>query len=266
MLVVDRIAINSAISLGALLSLFSTISVPQEASAQLPVGGCGRVSDDVKSSYSRQLRGKQNALERSHRFLKDRGCKIRRSPVNVDYDNDDYYDDYPPVIYGRDGEAVDNDGYPIRTCNPRSWRQPRGYNYVPAKKQEWHQGLTNDEVRAKTIWSGADRNDRKMQAQIIEKQLRDSPEAPETIEQAWNTAQYFLASQKPALAEPLLKEIVVTIETHKMTNQNRKILGEARSKLLKLEAIRERIKDKQDPRTDIASRYGVPIRLNPRRY
>jgi len=126
--------------------------------------------------------------------------------------------------------------------------------------------LSNEEVRAKTIWSGADSSDRKMQAEILDKQLKVSPEAPETIQTMWNTAQYFLAAQKPALAEPLLKELVTTIESHKMTNENSKILAQAKLKLYKLERIKERIKDKSAAPTSIAIRNGLPFGIPATRF
>jgi len=153
---------------------------------------------------------------------------------------------------------------PKRICMPR--RYGRGYYKPVAPKREWHHGLNNEEVRAKTIWSGADSNDRKIQADILEKQLRDSPEAPETIRAVWSGAQYFLACQKPALAEPLLKELVATIASHKMTNENRSILAQARAKLTRLEQIREKVKDKGDSRTDIAVRFRNPVGIGLRQY
>ncbi len=128
---------------------------------------------------------------------------------------------------------------------PRIRDVDQPYTYRPrimyAPKTEWHAGLNNDEIRAKTIWSGADREDKKMQTEIVEKQLRDGPESPEAIQLAWSRAQYFLSAQKPSLAEPLLKELIVTLESHGTTNETRKILGEARAKLAKLHSVKERL-------------------------
>lgn len=122
-------------------------------------------------------------------------------------------------------------------------------------KPAWHENLTNEEIRAKTIWTGADREDRKMQSEIVEKQLRDGPESQDAIQLAWSRAQYFLAAQKPTLAEPLLKELIVTLESHKATAENQKILGEARSKLYKLQSIKERIENPSHTRRRYSSRF-----------
>jgi hypothetical protein len=108
-------------------------------------------------------------------------------------------------------------------------------------KPAWHRDFTNEEIRAKTVWTGANREDRKMQSEIVEKQLRDGPESPDAIKLAWSRAQYFLSAQKPALAEPMLKELIVTLESHAETKENRQILTQARAKLTKLQSIKAKI-------------------------
>ncbi len=126
--------------------------------------------------------------------------------------------------------------------------------YAPTRA--WHQGLTNEEIRAKTIWTGADREDRKMQAEIVEKQLRDGPESPDAIQLAWSRAQYFISAQKPALAEPLLKELIVTLESHASSKENWKILSDARAKLNKIQTIKARIENPSYEKRGLATRYS----------
>lgn len=239
---------------GAFLAAFLT--APQNAFAQVYNYGCVKYSNNSKpNSFDWKTRKDAHyfGIERTA----GRDCNI-----------------LPKRNYGYDGGLDHSDRSefvqeytPHKTINRSSsfWQRNRGYYQPEYQKKEWHEGLTNEEVRAKTIWSGADKNDRKMQAEVLEKQLRDSPEAPETIRQAWTAAQYFLAEQKPTLAEPLLKELVVTIESHKMTNENSKILAEAKNKLSKLEAIKERISDTH-PRRNIAVRRRDSFSIGFRQY
>ena len=265
----SRFFVCLSLASGALLS-FLLIS-PQDACAQVFKRGCMTVPKGVPNASLQYQSTEASTVEMSS-FLKDRRCvKIRRTSGAYCDPCDEIY---PTVQYCPNDNPVVSAERPVNYCNPIKWGYNRSYHQPAVQKRDWHYGLTNEEVRAKTIWSGADSSDRKMQAEVLEKQLRDSPEAPETIRQVWTTAQYFLASQKPVLAEPLLKELVATIESHKITSENRGILAQAKYKLSKLEAIKNRIKDRpndwqherNDARTGIVTRYRKSVGIGMLQY
>lgn len=124
------------------------------------------------------------------------------------------------------------------------------------------ESLSAAEVHDRHIWSGADKTDEQRLEQILNKQLNLSAEAPETTQYMWETAQYFIAVQKPELAEKLLRELIVTLESHKCTSAQTIILSSATSKLQMLETRKYKVAQSKSPAPTYApaprySRYSM---------
>lgn len=73
---------------------------------------------------------------------------------------------------------------------------------------------------------------------VSESQLQQGVEDPKTLDLSWKTAAYFFKIQKYNQAEPLLKEIVATIESHPQTPQSKAILEDAKKKLIEINEAR----------------------------
>lgn len=104
--------------------------------------------------------------------------------------------------------------------------------------------LSAREKRGRVIWNGATSGDDAKSQAILDSQLRYGAEDPKTVELMWKTAKIFFDEQKYDLAEPLLRELVVTLESHPVL-AHPTVLNDARTKLSALETERQRIASSQ---------------------
>lgn len=100
--------------------------------------------------------------------------------------------------------------------------------------------LTAREKRGRVIWNGANSSDDTKSQAIMDSQLRFGAEDPKTIDLMWKTAKGFFDEQKYDLAEPLLKELIVTLESHPAL-ADKSVLSDASTKLSTLQSERRRI-------------------------
>ncbi|MBC7998708.1 MAG: hypothetical protein IAF58_12240 [Leptolyngbya sp.] len=120
--------------------------------------------------------------------------------------------------------------------------------------------LTAREKRGRVIWNGANSSDDTKSQAIMDSQLRFGAEDPKTIDLMWKTAKGFFDEQKYDLAEPLLKELIVTLESHPAL-ADKSVLSDASTKLSTLQSERRRIAS--GARNPYASRRFTPSARGP---
>jgi hypothetical protein len=108
----------------------------------------------------------------------------------------------------------------------------------PAYDKDSYAKMLMKQTRAKTVWSAPTRQEQSMLQSVSESQLQQGVEDPKTLDLSWKTAAYFFKIQKYNQAEPLLKEIVATIESHPQTPQSKAILEDAKKKLIEINEAR----------------------------
>lgn len=108
----------------------------------------------------------------------------------------------------------------------------------PAYDKDSYAKMRMKQTRAKTVWSAPTRQEESMLQSVSETQLQQGVEDPKTLALSWKTAAYFFKIQKYNQAEPLLKELVTTIESHPQTPQSRAILSDAKKKLIEIDQAR----------------------------
>ncbi len=121
--------------------------------------------------------------------------------------------------------------------------------------------LSPAELHEKTIWSAATSDEENMLARIQQQQLSTGPDDPATLQYMMDTANYFAQEQKPNLAEPLLKEVIATIQTHPNAAGNYGLLSSAQSKLSQLQSEDTRVASTPviDPSTVYVAKPYNPI-------
>lgn len=122
--------------------------------------------------------------------------------------------------------------------------------------------LSPAELHEKIIWSAASCEDEAMLARIQKEQLSYGPQDTTTIREMWEAASYFADEQKQNLAEPLLKELIVSIESHpeQMAN-NASIYSLAKAKLADLQSMDNRVASTPviDPSTVYVAKPYTPM-------
>lgn len=108
----------------------------------------------------------------------------------------------------------------------------------PAYDKDSYAKMRMKQTRAKTVWSAPTKAEQSMLQSVSESQLQQGVEDPNTLMLSWRAASYFCKIQKYNQAEPLLKELVATIESHPQTPQSKVILSEAKKKLVEIDEAR----------------------------
>ena len=108
----------------------------------------------------------------------------------------------------------------------------------PAYDKDSYAKMRMKQTRASTVWQAPTSKEKSMLQSVSENQLQQGVEDPQSLAMSWKAAEYFCKIQKYNQAEPLLKELVATIESHPQTPQSKAILGEAKKKLIEIDEAR----------------------------
>jgi len=108
----------------------------------------------------------------------------------------------------------------------------------PAYDRDSYMKMRMKQTRASTLWTAPNSNEQSMLQSVSESQLQQGVEDPKTLALSWKTAEYFCKVQKYNQAEPLLKELIATIESHPQTPQATAILSDAKKKLAEINEAR----------------------------